>query len=175
MPDKTNATLDKEKEEYYKEKNKWLTIAEKIVLPVLGFLCVWIFNSVNTLTADITKLNDKNFNERIVVLEKEGIKRSEIDAMWKTIKSYDDRINANKVQAQVNALINKRFTSLVMNVIEPPEKVSWIKKALGQENDSKLSEKPVELIHDRFEESLEKDYQQYKNEKIRDFHEQRKK
>jgi hypothetical protein len=175
MPTKnTSDTLKQEQKEYYESKNKWLAIAEKIVLPILGFVCVWIFNSINELKAEYAKIVDAEVVDRIASLEKReeavNSKLEEMSAMWRVIKSYEDKINANKVQSQVNALVNDKFTKVVMSQIAPE---STTKKFLNKVWPSKdPHDQKKELILEKFGESLEKDYKQYKEEKLRDFNQE---
>jgi len=158
-----------------KEKSSWLIIAEKVVLPILGFLCIWIFNTINVLEDEYSKLSDKNLHERILELEKreEAIdeKFKEMSAMWRVIKSYDDKITANKVQSQVNALVHARLTttSTVESSVLPNPSKSWKPLPLPH------ILKPVdnkELILNKFKLDLDKDPEQFKQKHLREFNQE---
>jgi hypothetical protein len=161
-----------DQEEYYKKKNSWIGLTEKIVLPVLGFLCVWVFTTINTLEREYSKLSDANLEERIIQLERRAVaaetKLKEMEAMWGAIKSYDNRINANQVQSQVNALVNDKYSKLVLDRLDPGpvKEPGWLEKILPKPD---ITEKKSELIIKKFEKELEKDPELYKQEKIKDF------
>jgi hypothetical protein len=161
-----------DQEEYYKKKNSWIGLTEKIVLPVLGFLCVWVFTTINTLEREYSKLSDANLRDRVTALEKREkvveAKLEELEAMWNAIKSYEDRINANKVQSQVNALVNDKYSKLVLDRFDsgPVKEPGWLEKILPKKDSTK---KESELIIKKFEKELEKDPELYKQEKIKDF------
>lgn len=171
MPDeeKEEAT---DQEEYYKKKNSWIGLTEKIVLPVLGFLCVWVFTTINTLEREYSKLSDAHLQDRVAALEQREkvveAKIQEMEAMWNAIKSYEDRINANKVQSQVNALVNDKYSKIVLDRLSPGtiKEPTWLEKFMPKKDST---EEESSLIIKKFEQELKKDPEQYKQEKLKDF------
>jgi hypothetical protein len=86
--------------------------------------------------------------------------------MWRVIKTYDDKITANKVQSQVNALVHARLTTVTASKLPALPSKPWVPPTWIKPVDNK------ELILNKFKLDLDKDPEQFKQKHLREFNQE---
>ena len=145
-----NKGIKKEEERPKTEsKHKLAIYVDRIVMGVLGFMCVWFFTTMWELSKQVEALQSK--------IEDLQSKKDVDKAQWRTLQSVNSEIDDSKRESEVNSTIIKYYIlPLLLKNQQGKVDLEKIDKAEIEEEEKKkksLGKKIIEFVIPKKEES----------------------